>query len=118
MDFLTIILLVGGVGSAFAFYYLFLGKGAEKKDLTAPAPLPAPDYVGLTGTVVSDEVTERGGKVKVIDSDGQPVTLRARVEAGAPTLAQDTEVLVLENPRGDRGCVVMANDLPGLEDLR
>ena len=67
--------------------------------------------VGHRGTVVSAQVSERYGQVRVKDRSGASLTLFARVEAGEMPIGRDREVVVVAYDQDDHVYTVVSSDL-------
>ncbi len=67
--------------------------------------------VGLRGVVVSAQVSERFGQVRVQDRSGASLTVFARVEPEQPPIARDSEVVIVAYDEKTHTYTVILSDL-------
>jgi len=86
----------------------FLGRAVPAFSSTATS---VKRLVARRGHVVSPQVDEKYGQVKVRDTGGTLITVFAVVDPGKPPIPRDTEVILVEYDEAKKVFVVVPSDL-------
>lgn len=106
-------ILVLGVDLALGAWFtsrvaVFIGRAVPAFSSTATS---VKRLVSRRGYVVSPQVDEKYGQVKVRDPGGTLITVFAVVDPGKPSISRDTEVILVEYDEAKKVFIVVPSDL-------